>query len=171
MSPRSSAKLWFKKNRFSILASSLAFILSTAVNQSIDWYKDNKDQEATKSGLINETSKNIEALIRFNNKNPSFKNNCQNVEITPYTTQNLLFLPVMFSSEFYLSNSQKVSQLDKTLLLKVDEAYTSQQSVSKATAFLYSGGMNINKEAEKDLYSQYCDYQNKLKYLNESLKD
>ncbi|MFW5406523.1 hypothetical protein [Pectobacterium carotovorum] len=171
VSKMAATKKWLKNNWFSLFASTMAFVLSTAVNQGIDWYKDSQVQNATKAGLINETKKNIAAILKFNNKNMAFKNGCEKVKIDDATTRNLILAPVVFSNEYYLSNSQKISELDEGLLNKINAAYNAQQLFTNTTPSIYFGNNGFNKDVESEIYTLYCDYQNKLTKLHNQLNE
>jgi len=162
---------WLKNNWFSIFTSTMAFVLSTAVNQGIDWYKDIQVQDATKSGVANETTKNLAAIERFNNKNIAFKDSCQNKRIDEATSKNLYLFPVSLSNEYYLSNGQKISELNGDLLNQINQAYNAQQLLMNTIPLMYSGLKGNNKEVESEVYDLYCDYQDKLKKLNENFHD
>ena len=161
-----AAKQWLKDNWFSIFASTLAFILSTTVNQGIDWYKDMQVLNATKIGLLNETKKNIAATERINKAYITFQNGCgKEISINDKITRSLTLIPAGLSSDYYLSNSQKISELDEPLLDSVYAAYNTQELMLNTIPSIYYGGNEMNKDAIREIYTLYCDYQGKLQQL------
>ncbi|KHT37426.1 hypothetical protein [Pectobacterium carotovorum] len=171
VSKMAATKKWLKNNWFSLFASTMAFVLSTAVNQGIDWYKDSQVQDATKAGLINETEKNLAAILMLKNKGIEFKNGCEKVKVNDKTTQNLVRAPAIFSSEYYIFNSQKISELDRSLLNEINAAYNAQQLFINTIPSIYSRSGGINKDVESEIYTLYCDYQNKLTKLHNQLNE
>lgn len=164
-----SMKQWFRKNRFSICSSFIAFIMSTFVTQAIEWYKDNGDKDATLSGVRNETQRNLAVLEKFKQQNPTFDGECKNFVIDKKTSMNLVYLPGKLYGDFYMTNSQKISALDSDILTKITAVYTNQQQILNDMSMIYTPGIRENGNVEQELYSLFCDYQSHLESLAKAL--